>query len=193
MVARPAEVVETVARILEQLGIPYCVGGSVASAVYGFPRTTLDVDFVIDPRADQLDTLAGALEKEFYVSRDAMREAFRDRRAFNAIHLETASKADLFLLGHDSFDREELDRRTPQQLTGPGGRPVMFKSPEDTVLRKLRWFRDGGEVSENQWRDVLGVLLVQKGRLDEPYLDRWAAHLGVADLLVTAREEAAKG
>jgi len=66
-------------------------------------------------------------------------------------------------------------------------------SPEDTVLAKLEWFRAGGETSERQWADVVGVLKTLAGRLDEAYLKRWAAALGVEDLLERALAESREG
>jgi hypothetical protein len=65
---------------------------------------------------------------------------------------------------------------------------VVVKSPEDTVLRKLLWYREGDGISDRQWNDVIGVLRAQGARLDRDYLERWAAELGVADLLARARE-----
>ena len=63
-------------------------------------------------------------------------------------------------------------------------------SAEDTILSKLEWYRRGGETSERQWEDVIGVMKVQGEQLDEAYLDRWAAELGVSDLIERARREA---
>lgn len=189
MAERPTEVVVAVVGLLDGLGIPYYVGGSVAAAAYGEPRTTADVDIVVSLGPDQIEPLARALEKDFYVSREAMREAVRDRRSFNAIHLATVSKVDVFVLGNDPFDQEEFRRRVPRDLPGAEGASVVFKTAEDTVLRKLQWYRLGGEVSEQQWRDVLGVLIVSRDHLDNAYMDRWAAHLGVSDLLEKARGE----
>jgi hypothetical protein len=64
-------------------------------------------------------------------------------------------------------------------------------SPEDIILLKLEWFRIGGEMSERQWNDVLGVFEIQGSRLDQTYLDHWAPVIGVADLLARARQEIA--
>ncbi len=71
-------------------------------------------------------------------------------------------------------------------------RTAYIASAEDTVLTKLEWYRMGGEVSDRQWRDVLGVLKVQGKRLDLAYLRRWATELGIADLLERALAEAGK-
>jgi hypothetical protein len=130
---------------------------------------------------------------DFYVSRESMREAVKHRRSFNAIHLDLGLKIDFFVLGTSAFDREEFRRRIRERLEPDSDVEIMLKTPEDTVLRKLQWFRMGGEVSENQWRDILGVLGVQRGRLDEAYLDRWAKELGVTDLLGKARRETPGG
>jgi hypothetical protein len=192
MLDPPADLVVPVARILDRLGIPYFVGGSLASAAYGFPRTTLDADLVIDPTREQVDGLREALQDDFYVSRDAMAQALKERDSFNAIHLSSGFKIDFFILGRGAFDRESFNRRRPIKLDEPE-EVLFFYSPEDTVLRKLEWYRKGGEVSEHQWRDVIGILVVQHGRLDDAYMKRWAATLGVSDLLERVTSEAAAG
>jgi len=185
------EIVASVASILDGLGIPYVIGGSLASAAHGTPRTTADADLVIDLRADQIDQLARELGAGFYVSREAMRDAIRDRDTFNAISLAAPFKIDFFVLGGSPFDQEEFRRRVPLEMGDDQPYSLVVKTAEDTILRKLQWFRKGGEVSDQQWKDVLGVLAVSGYRLDNPYLDRWAADLGVADLLAKARLQVA--
>lgn len=174
-------------QILDGLGIPYVIGGSFASSAYGEARSTRDADLVVELSLDHVESLASHLESDFYISRDAMREAIRDHLSFNAIHLESMFKVDFFVLGESAFDREEFRRRVSRPLEELGGQTWLIKTPEDTVLRKLEWYRSGGEVSDQQWRDVLGVLAVWRGRLDEAYLDHWAAALRVNDLLERAR------
>ena len=187
----PTEFLVYVAELLERLGIPYHVGGSVASSAHGMYRASADIDFVIDPTTIQLEALARALEPGFYVSRSAMAEALSSRSTFNAIHDETSFKIDFFIKGTAPFDAEELRRSIRQEVGGERGHAVLLKSPEDTVLRKLEWFRRGGEVSERQWQDVLSILAAARGQLDETYLERWALELGIADLLDRARREVA--
>ena len=152
-------------------------------------RASADVDFVVDPTADQLEALAEALGDEFYVYRDAMAEARRQPGTFNAIHEATSFKIDFFLKGPTAFDAEELRRSIRQRLGADP--PIMIKSPEDTILRKLEWFRRGGGASDRQWHDVVSILGALRGRLDEGYLDHWAGDLGVTDLLDRARRESA--
>ena len=184
------EALGRVVTLLDLRGISYCVGGSLASSYYGVSRTTADADIIVDLQPGHLDALAAALDPEFYASRDAMREALRERRSFNAIHLETLFKVDFFVLGDGPFDREEFRRRVPKQLAELPDVPVTLMTAEDTVLRKLRWFRSGGDVSDHRWRDVLGVLVTSGSMLDLAYMERWAASLGVSDLLSRARAEA---
>jgi hypothetical protein len=154
-------------------------------------RASADVDFVIDPTADQLEALARVLETEFYVSRAAMAEALARRSTFNAIHDSTSFKIDFFIKGPAPFDAEELRRSIRQVVSTERERTVLLKSPEDTILRKLEWYRRGGEVSERQWQDVLSILAAMRGQLDERHLGRWSEELHVADLLDRARREVA--
>lgn len=186
----PTNLIVQVAEVLERLVIPYHVGGSVASSAHGMYRASADADFVIDPTAEQMEALARALEPEFYVSRPSVAEALSRRTMFNAIHEATSFKIDFFVKGPGPFDAEEL-RRSIRQLVGVDGtRAVYIKSAEDTILRKLDWYRRGGEVSERQWQDVLSILAAMEGQLDEQHLEQWARELGVSDLLARARRAA---
>jgi hypothetical protein len=133
-----------------------------------------------------------ALHAEYYVSTQAARAALRSGDSFNAIHLRTAVKVDVFPVGRDSFDLERLRRRQRIQLSTDPPVHVFVDTPEHSILRKLEWFRRGGEVSERQWQDVQGILRVQGERLDESQLRMWAAHLGVPDLLKRALDQAGK-
>lgn len=182
-----ADILRDVASILDSLGIRYVVGGSIASSVHGEARYTRDVDLIVELSQDRVEPLAKALEPRFYVSRDAMREALRARDSFNAIEPESGFKVDFFILGRGAFDLEEFRRGIRETAPPPGQTPIVYKTPEDTILRKLQWYRAGREVSDQQWNDVLGVLATCRGRLDNAYLDRWAAELDVTDLLAKAR------
>lgn len=176
-----------VAAELERLRIDYFVGGSVASSVHGRPRTTDDVDVVAAIPGPQVDAFVRALEKEFFIDADMIRDAIRRRASFNIIHLATMLKVDIFVLGNEDFATEEMRRRRAVPLRDAS---VWFSSPEDIVLEKLDWYRKGEGISERQWRDVLGVLAVQGARLDLTYLRRWASRRGLSDLLERALAEA---
>jgi hypothetical protein len=177
-----------VTRVLEALEIDYLLGGSLASSIHGFPRSTQDIDLVADLRPEQVDPLAEALQADFYLDDERIRSAVRRRASFNLIHLATMTKVDVFVMKGDPGSRLEMERRRSVATLDP---PLFVASPEDVVLHKLRWYRLGNEVSDRQWQDVLGVLKVQRGRLDLEYLHHGADRLEVEDLLERALSEAA--
>jgi hypothetical protein len=180
-----------VTRILEELGVPYLIGGSVASIIHGEPRLTNDIDLVADIREEQVPQLVAALETDFYVDDRAMRRAIRERRSFNILYLETMYKVDIFIPRGDEWSHEQMRAREGKKLVEGNDLTVRFVSnPETTVLQKLWWFRRGNEVSGQQWRDVLGILKVKADRLDYDYLKHWAARLAVSDLLEKALDDA---
>lgn len=98
--------------------------------------------------------------------------------------------ADLFGHAHGLFDESEFSRRQ-RVVVRDDGSALFVKTAEDTILRKLWWYAQGGQVSDRQWRDVLGVLGAHRDALDDAYLDRWAGVLGVESLLSRARREGA--
>jgi hypothetical protein len=173
---------------LDRLEIPFLIGGSVASGTHGIPRQTKDIDVVAKIEPQIVVELCAVLAPDFYADADEAEFAIRAGRAFNVIHLKSAYKFDIFPVGEDRFVRSELARRRYTTTPVPGLENVEFPvaSAEDTILSKLVWFRKGGEVSDHQWHDILGVISVQAGQLDAEYLDKWAAELGVADLLASA-------
>lgn len=187
----PNELMLQIALLLDALRIPYHVGGSFASSAHGMYRASADFDIVIDPTVDQVEALAKRLDRDFYVSRSAIAEALADRSTFNAIHHDTSFKLDFFIKGASPFDAVEMERSVSHQFGEPNGLWIRIKSPEDTILRKLHWFRRGGSVSERQWQDVMSILRLNAGQLDDAHLDRWALELEVSDLLHRARLEAA--
>lgn len=175
---------------LEDLRIPHHLGGSYASAVHGVPRQTRDADLVVDLPAAAVPVLVERLGADFYLDEERILHAVAHRSSVNLIHLATGFKVDLFIKGRHPFDEEEFRRSRLEVVPGAAGRTVAVKSPEDTILRKLAWYAEGGGASERQWNDVLGVLKAQVGRLDLDYMRKWAAELGVTELLDRALGEA---
>jgi len=168
--------------------IAYLVGGSVASGSYGLPRQTNDIDILADFRGADIMAFCESLQGDFYLDPQAAEAAVREGRPFNAIHLKGAFKFDFFPADVEGFAQSELARRRYIVSATPGLEDIEFPiaSPEDTILAKLAWFRRGGERSDRQWHDILGVLSVQSARLDLVYMKQWAAWLGVSDLLEKA-------
>lgn len=173
---------------LDRLEIPFFVGGSVASGSYGLPRQTNDIDIVADFRGVDIGEFCGLLGRDFYVDEVTVREAIQAGRPFNAIHLQAALKFDFFPAGEEDFVQSELARRRYTVSVVPGLEEIEFpvSSAEDAVLAKLIWFRTGGEVSERQWHDILGILKVQADQMEREYLNSWADKLSVAELLERA-------
>ena len=186
MLTEPIRVTLLVVEALNGLNIPYFVGGSLATAVHGVARATMDVDLIADVRAEHVQPLVRALGSDFYADAEMIRDAVRGRSSFNVIHKPTMFKVDVFIPKGRPFDRSQFARRVSYSLTESGTDEIYIASPEDNILAKLHWYRLGGEVSDRQWRDVLNVIRIQDARLDRPYLWSWASELGVADLLKEA-------
>ena len=177
-----------VAAAFEQSGVLYFLGGSLASSLHGEPRATNDIDFVIEIDEARIPLLSAALGTDFDVDETALAEAVRTQGSWNIFYLPFVTKIDLFVKGDAPYDESEFARRRPVEVRP--GKALYLKSPEDSVLRKLRWYVDGGRASARQLRDVVEILRVNAGRLDEGYLDEWARQLAVADELRQARAAA---
>ncbi|HUR27354.1 MAG TPA: hypothetical protein VM509_04155 [Planctomycetota bacterium] len=112
-----------------------------------------------------------------------IRDAAMRGASFNVIHLATMFKVDIFVATRDPMTQEEMLRREEHRLSNDDEARAFFASAEDTVLQKLDWYRKGGEISERQWKDIIGVLRMQGSAVDVEYMKKWAAHLRVSDLL----------
>lgn len=179
-----------VAAALESVGCEYFVGGSVASSLHGEPRATNDIDIVVALAPYRVKAFADTLGSDFEVDQDMLREAMARGGCANIFFLPMVTKVDLFALGSSPYDEVEFHRR--QRISVRASGEVLFvKSPEDTILRKLLWYREGGGVSSKQWRDVVEVLRISAGQLDERYLTNWSERLRIGELLKKARDEAA--
>ncbi|MCE5185857.1 MAG: hypothetical protein LLF76_07000 [Planctomycetaceae bacterium] len=183
-------VISQFVELLDALHISYAIGGSVASSVYGYVRFTQDADISVVPFDGKIHDFCARLTDRFYFSEDAIREAHRINGSFNVIHLETAFKIDVFVRYDKPFDRQMFARRRKLLLDESFPKEFELVSPEDIVLLKLQWYKDGGCVSEKQWNDIQGVLKTQSGGVDLVYLRQWAQTLSVGELLEHALRQA---
>lgn len=186
MLTEPISVTLLVTEALDKLKIPYFIGGSLASSVYGLTRTTIDADIIADIKLEKINPLEQILKDNFYVSINAIQDAVIRQSGFNIIHLRTMFKVDIFVMKSRSFDKMQFQRRVKEIITTNPVHAAYFASAEDTILAKLEWFRQGKEISERQWKDILGILKIQSERLDMSYLQYWAGELRVSDLLEKA-------
>jgi hypothetical protein len=186
----PVEVTLKVTDVFEKLEVPYLIGGSLASTLYGRVRTTQDSDIVAEMRLEHLQPFVSILQGEFYLDEEMISESIQRNSSFNIIHRDTMFKVDVFIPRPRPFLQSQLTRARRQTFSLEREISAKFASPEDTILSKLEWYRMGGEVSDRQWRDVLGVLKTRAGELELDYLRKWAKELNVGDLLERALKEA---
>jgi hypothetical protein len=187
--AEPIAVTLELTAGLEELGLDYVIGGSVASSLHGIPRATQDIDVVVVLWGKDVDDFVARFQSSFYVDRDMVMDAIQRRASFNIIHLASMYKVDVFVADRSDLVREELNRRLMIELGEPPRR-VWVCSAEDIVLQKLDWYEQGNRISDRQWLDVLGVMKVQGEKLDLAYLRRWAEARGLSELLEKAFREA---
>lgn len=182
--------IKPVVKAFEQLAIPYYIGGSIASSLYGMARATMDVDIAVDMAFDQVPSLVRLLQDEYYIDAQMIHDAITDASSFNLIHLETMMKVDVFVLGKDPYRQSVLARKSEDRLVEDDPESLFYlSSPEDIILTKLQWYETGGRISQRQWLDILGVIKVQGESLDREYLIAWSNTLGVLDLLRRAFAE----
>jgi len=181
---------DMVIECFEELEIAYYIGGSVASSAYGIARATMDVDLLANVEIHHVNRLVKALEKDYYIDAEMIKDAIGRSASFNLIHLSTMLKIDVFIVKDQPYDSEALTRRQPDTLDEESSRKFYLSSPEDIILNKLQWYQSSGGVSQQQWKDVLGVLKVQADKLDLEYLKSWASKLNLSDLLNRSFDDA---
>ena len=175
---------------LDSVGAKHMVVGSFASTFHGEPRTTRDIDIVVEAGAAEIARFVAALsesaESDWYADADAAQEAVTSRSMFNVIDTGTGWKVDVMIQKDSEFAKSEFSRRQAAELLGT---PVFVASAEDTILSKLLWARDSE--SERHMRDAAGVVAAVGESLDEDYIEQWAEQLGIVDLWRQASEGSA--
>lgn len=163
---------------LNRTGVAYMVTGSMASNFWGIPRSTHDLDFVIQLPPSAVPKVVAEFASGFFIDEQAVRAAYKSPFQFNAIDRRSALKVDFWLPSGSAFEREMFQRRTQRQTLGV---PAWMATPEDIIIHKLFW--DKLTPSERQRNDAAGVFAVQRVNLDLKYMRRWADELGVAGSL----------
>jgi len=174
----PTDVLFKVIDVFEKYKIEYMIAGSIASNLYGVPRTTFDADIVIKTDLDGLKKFIDDIKDDFYVDVESPKEVIENRRIFNIIHYKSGFKIDIVPIRKRTFSEVEFARRREIEFMN---RKIWFSSPEDTILTKLEWAKMGE--SERQFNDALAIVRVQMGKLDWDYLQEWAEKLEVSQLL----------
>jgi hypothetical protein len=186
--------VQPVISSFKKLSIPYLIGGSIASSVYGLARATLDVDIVADFKIYNVSSFKEFLEKEYYIDETMIRDAIKRLASFNLIHLQTMIKIDVFIYQNRGYQKEAFQRKRKDTLEDSrDASEFYFSSAEDIILNKLQWYDMGNKISERQWLDVMGVIKVQGDSLDIEYLRKWGGNLGLLKLLRKAFKDSGIG
>ena len=172
----PFELMQIMAMFFETHAIPYRVVGSLASMAFGEPRFTNDIDIAAELKMNHVQDLCRSFPApEYYLSEPAARDAIRRKAQFNIIHPASGLKVDIFIPKDSEFARTESNRAI--RLTSEGEYSAWFGSPEDIILNKLIYFREGG--SEKHLRDIAGMMKLLQEKLDRAYIDSWSLKLGV--------------
>ena len=165
-------------RRLNRTGISYMLTGSMASNYWGIPRTTHDLDYVVQLPESAILRLIEAFQDDFHIDEEAIRAACQPPYQFNAIDTRSPLKVDFWLLQPRPFERCMFERRIKINLFGE---TAWLCTAEDVILHKLYWNTIGP--SERQLGDAAGIVAVQSNALDVPYLNQWAAELKVVAVL----------
>ena len=175
----PYELLQRMVEVLERLGIPYLVTGSVAAMAYGEPRLTNDIDIVAAIEERHVPGLLAAFPaEEFYVSEEMIREAIRRRLQFHIIHPSSGLKVDIIIRKDTPFDISRFSRI--RRISPAESYSASFAAPEDIIVMKMRYYLDGG--SEKHLRDITGILKVSRGEVDLNYIADWSRRLGLTEV-----------
>jgi len=161
---------------LDKAGIEYMLTGGIAVSFWGFPRTTHDIDIVIEAKKEDKNKLVSLFKKDFYISPEAVENAIENRFTFNIIHLKGGLKVDFWLVKKDSFGQIEFKRRLKKKIFGE---EVFIISPEDLILSKLMAYKE--TLSHLRLEDAKSILMTSK--VDLKYIKNWAEKQSTIEIL----------
>lgn len=173
------ELMGLIIKAFESLKTPYMITGSQASAYYGEPRFTRDIDVVTELKEEQVDDFSRFFpEDEFYCDKDMIKAEIKRRGQFNIIHSTSGLKIDIILTKATHFSKTEFSRRKPGPVSSE--QEAYFASPEDVIIKKMDFYREGG--SEKHLRDITGILKISNDIIDIDYITKWADSLSLRDI-----------
>jgi len=184
------EILAEIIGTFERLDIPYVVGGSFASSVWGHPRQTRDIDVNLWLEHGHVERLVTSFQADYLISDAEIERTLHESeeyRSFQILHIETLFKVDAFVPHHSRFAESVLAGARRVQIVP--GLEANCMSPEDVIIHKLRWFELGNRVSDRQWNDIVQVLDIQREQLKIDYLLKWSDHFGLKDLFLEAMRE----
>ena len=174
-----SELIQYTVKCLEKLSIPYFITGSIASIAYGEPRFTNDIDIVADITKNHIDAFKNCYpEKNFYLEKESIKRAVKFLHQFNIIHPASGFKIDIIVSKKDAFDENRFKRA--KRLLISEGESANFASPEDVILKKLEYYKQGS--SEKHLRDITGILKISGDIINKRYISTWAEKLNVTDI-----------
>jgi len=174
-----SELLHFVVSALERLGLRYFVTGSTVTIFFGEPRFTNDIDIVVDlPEGTVPEFCRQFPEDDFYISEAAALDAVRRRSQFNIIQPRSGLKVDVIVPEASEFNRARFARA--RRVHAGDGWDASFSSPEDAIVKKMEFFREGG--SDKHLRDIAGVLTTSGSEIDRAYIDQWVTTLGLTEI-----------
>jgi len=174
-----SELMRLVVRTFESLDIPYMITGSHASAYYGEPRFTRDIDIVAEIQEGQVDAFVSFFPpNEYYCDKDIIKTEIKRHGQFNIIHTASGLKVDVILRKETPFSRMEFSRRKRSKVFSD--QEANFVAPEDVIIKKMAFYKEGG--SEKHLRDITGILKISGDAVDRNYISEWAKRLELTDI-----------
>lgn len=168
------EILIQIAKVLNELKIPYYIAGGYAVSVWGRPRFTADLDLIIKMSPSQTGDFAKRMADLFptgYVDKEQIDSALRNVSEFNIIDPETGLKIDFFIAKKSDFEEACFKRANPKNV----GYKVRFIAPEDLIISKLIWYKQSS--STRHLEDIKSILANSK--IDKRYLNLWIKKLGL--------------
>jgi len=162
---------------INSLGFPYMLTGGMAVLFYGNPRTTHDIDIVVEIDKSVIPSIISSFKDDFYISEEGIKDAISHKTMFNIIHPETGVKIDFWILKDIPCEKIIFQRRVKKEILG---KEIYISTPEDTIIRKLLWYKQS-DITKH-FDDTLGILQIQGKNLDYNYIEKWAKELGILDV-----------